>query len=712
MDPTGLVTDTSLAPASGTMYAGGLVAIKSLSQVQAEERSDAEAQNNQEYIQNLAAHIRTRWSTMQTAKRLTVEPRLLQCLRQRNGEYDPDRLSLIKQQGGSEIYMMLSSNKARAASSWIRDVLGGAGQDKPWHLQPTPVVDIPPDKVQAAYAAMREELQKAAMLGIQPTDEQLEEFVEARKEMVLNELREEAIEASERMERKMEDQLAEGGFDLALNEFIDDLVTFPFAVMKGPVVRKQKTFKWVAGQGGQYELQLADELLPYWERVDPFMLYWEAQSVRPNDGALIERHQLTRESISSLIGVDGYNEPAIRAVLDEYGRGGLREWLFVDAAKAAAENKSLTAVMQNDEGLIDALQYWGSVQGKLLIEWGIDESQVEDPLMDYPVEAWLIGRWVIKAIVNPDPLGRKPYYKASYEEVPGAWMGKSPLDLIRDCQNVCNASARALVNNMGIASGPQVWVNVDRLPNGEKITTLYPWKIHQFSSDPLGAGSPPMGFFQPNSLASELMGIYEKFSTLADEYSGIPRYMTGDAAAPGAGRTATGLNMMLTNAGKTIKQVISNIDRNVIEPAVERQWFYNMSFVDDPEMKGDVKVIARGARSLMIKDAATQRRNEFLQMALTNQTAQQIIGMEGTAQLMREQVKALDMNGDKIVPPPEVMRARMAMAQAEMAQMQAQAPQPPQGPQQAQPPQSPVGNGNQQLADGSPVETHFAPGAR
>ena len=332
----------------------------------------------------------------------------------------------------------------------------------------------------------------------------------------------------------------------------------------------------------------------------------------------------------------------------------------------------------------------------------------KDPRIDAKIAeaAWLVGDWVIKATVNPDPLSRKPYYKASYEEVPGAWMGKSPLDLIRDCANVCNAAARALVNNMGIASGPQVWVNVDRLPQGEKITTLYPWKIHQFSSDPLGAGSPPIGFFQPGSLAQELMAIYEKFSTLADEYSGIPRYMTGDAAAPGAGRTATGLSMMLTNAGKTIKQVISNIDRRVTQPLIERLWFYNMKYSDDPALKGDVKIVAKGAGSLLVKDAATQRRNEFLQMVLTNQTAQNIVGPTGTAQLMREQVKALDMNGDKIVPPPEVMRARMAVAQAEQAQIQAQQPQ------QAQPPRSPVGNGNQQLQDGRPVESHFVPGAR
>lgn len=720
----------SVAPAPGqpgsglVMSIGGILPVKSIAQMQADEKAEATAQNNRSYITNLAGHVRTQWELMRTAKMQTVEPRLLQCLRQRNGEYEPEKLAAIKQQGGSDIFLMLSSNKARAASSWIRDVTNDpTGGPLPYSLSPTPVAEIPPSIVQREYARMREELAQAEALGVIPTEEELEEYVEARKEMVFNHLREEAREASERMKRKMDDQLAEGGCADEFNKFIDDYVTFPYAVMKGPVIKKQKTFKWVPTAAGGFDLQVVDEILPTWERVDPFMLYWSAFATNPSDGDLIERHRLSRQDLNALIGVEGYSEKAIHAVLDEYGRGGLREWLWVDAQKAQAEGKHLSSVMQNPEGLIDALQYWGSVQGKMLIEWGIEEAQVEDPLADYPVEVWLIGNWVIKATVNPDPLGRKPYYKSSYEEIPGAWMGNSPMDLVRDCQDVCNGAARALVNNMGIASGPQVWVNVDRLPQGEQITKLYPWKIHQTTSDPMGASSPPVGFFQPNSLAAELMAIYEKFSILADEYSGVPRYMTGDAPAGGAGRTASGMSMMMNNAGKSIKQVVANLDRNVIQPLIERLWFYNMKYSDDMELKGDVKVIAKGASALIVKEAAAQRRNELLQIALTNPVAQQIMGLEGTAHLLREQVQTLDLNGDKIVPPPEVVKAKAAM-QAAMQQMamtqQAQQPDEQMDVQRDEngqmtgvsvrkKGQGPVSNPNQNLMNGAPATDNFSP---
>src|SRR5690606_1753836 len=117
----------------------------------------------------------------------------------------------------------------------------------------------------------------------------------------------------------------------------------------------------------------------------------------------------------------------------------------------------------------------------------------------------------------------------------------------------------------------------DRLAPGEDISTLTPWRIWQFVSDPMGQGSvnKPIEFFQPDSNVNELMAVFEKFSQLADEYSGIPRYLSGDATG-GAGRTASGLSMLISNAGKSIKQTIANIDVGVLQPALEKLYYYNM----------------------------------------------------------------------------------------------------------------------------------------
>ena len=47
-------------------------------------------------------------------------------------------------------------------------------------------------------------------------------------------------------------------------------------------------------------------------------------------------------------------------MLDDYGRGGLRDWLAVDSSKAQAEGKSVSAVMNNPEAEIELTLNWGS----------------------------------------------------------------------------------------------------------------------------------------------------------------------------------------------------------------------------------------------------------------------------------------------------------------------------------------------------------------
>lgn len=648
---------------------GGVLPLVPLSTQLEEERKQAEITNNEPIIQGLSGHIRKCWTAHRTAKQNTVEERLLQCLRQKRGEYDPAIIEEIKKTGGSNIYMNLSSVKARAAASWLRDVLLGNRKEKPWTIDPTPIPELSGDIKAYVKKKALQEAMKIETAGVQMVDDEvMRDIVKRAKERVVQEMLEEAHEAAERMEVKMEDQLVEGGFQKALSEFIDDLTVFPTAILKGPVIRKRT--KLVYGPTG--ELTTEEALKLEWERVDPFMAYPAPSASDMDDGDFIERHKLRRSDLLALKGVPGYKDAAIDAVLEAYGAGGLSDWIWVDTAKTVAEGKSTIHVM-GDPDTIEALQFWGSVQGKLLKEWGLEE--VTDETAEYNVEAWLIGTWVIKAVLNPDPLSRKPYYKASYEEIPGAWWGNSVMDLVRPSQTMCNAAARALANNMGIASGPQVVINVDRLPPGEDITQLYPWKIHQVTSDPFGSTAPPMDFFVPPSLAGELMQVYERFEVLADSYSGIPRYMVGESrGSGGALSTASGASMMIQNAGKAMKQVVAYVDVSVLQPLIERLYQHNMRYSDDADLKGDVSIVARGANALMVKEQVQMRRNELLQIALSSPVVHGIIGDIGIAELLREGAEGLEIDTDKVIPPVPVLRAKEAANQMmQMMAMQAQA---------------------------------------
>ena len=655
-----------------------LVPVQSASSLEAETAKNkalSDKQQQNPIIQELAAHCQSRWSVAKDAK-LQPEIRLLSCLRQRNGEYDPEKLAAIRTQSGSEIFMMLTSTKCRGASSWLRDTLLGSGVDKPWAISATPIPDLPPDVQQMAQQAIEGAIQMYEQSsGQPPTPQQISQEVDRMHDAAMRHLKEISDKRVERMELKMEDQLDEGHYRHALSEFIDDIVTFPTAILKGPVLRKRKTLQW-QGNG----LVPVEKIVPEWERVDPFNAYPSPWSASPHDGFFIERHKLTREDLEAMIGVEGFSEPAIRTVLADFGSN-FTEMLYIDQAVADVTDKP-TAEVTRRKDIVDAIQLWDSVQGSKLLAWdgGKGVNGVTDPQKSYPCEVWMIGSVVIKAVLNYDPLGRKPYYIASYEKVPGAFWGSGVADLIKDCQAMCNAAARALANNMGISSGPQVAINTSRIAPGETITSLYPWKLWQFQNSDYQDNSKPIDFFQPQSNAQELMGVFEKFQTLADEYSGIPRYMTGENT-PGAGRTASGLSMMISNASKSIKSVIASIDENVLSPLLQRLYQYNLRYSQDPELIGDINIIATGAMSLVAKESAAVRRTEFLQLVLTNQTAAQIVGPLGIAELLRAQATLLDLNVDNLVPTRDTLmqQQKQAEQQAQQAQqMQQQAMMDPQ----------------------------------
>lgn len=599
---------------------------------------------------------------MRDHKQEEIEDRLTETARARNMEYPPAKMAEIQAQGGSEIFMGIVSTKCRTATAWLRDTLLGTGTDKPWSISATPIPDVPPDIIDRLEGIMQQNLmQFYDQGGEQIPPEELKNLAAGMKDTAMREMKHEAEKRVDRMEKKMEDQLIEGGYVKSLFEFTNDIATYPYAVLKGPVPRKRKIMKYSDNGGLEPSEVVRDE----WERVDPYKFYWSPWGDDIQNMPVIEIHHLTREDVEAMIGVEGYDEDAVRALLSDFGAGGI-DWLdHEDSEMEDLEGKDFDDV---DNDLVGAIQLWDSIPGTLLLEWGMKEKEIDDPQRSYPCEVWMVNDTVIKAVLNYDPLGRKPYYVTSFEKVPGRIDGNGVADLCMDAQSMCNAAARSLSNNMGISSGPQVGVNVSRLPAGEDITQMYPWKIWQFQQSEFGDSSPPMNFFQPNSNAGELMAVFDRFMDIADEMTGIPKYMTGQHV-PGAGRTSSGLSMLISNAGKSIKQVIANIDHDVLTPMLERQYQRNLRYSEDMDLVGDVQIIAKGAMSLVVKEAESVRKTEFLRLVLESPVAQQIVGLPGTAELMRDLAGNLNGNIDRLVPSREDVEKQQQMAQQQQQMM-------------------------------------------
>lgn len=611
-------------------------------------------------ILSLTAYVRRCYAEAKSAK-ADITERLLRCERQRRGEYDPDKLAMIRNTGGSDIFMMLTDIKCRAAESWMKDVMMSTGE-KSWSLTPTVEPSVPNelrDEVIETVVAEAQEVQMQGM-GVSPQviDLRLGEIYEEVKKR----LKAKTDQAALGMERRIQDKMEQANFKNTLGEVIYDFATFPCAFIKGPIIRKKKVLRW----GKNWTPKVEEDIVEDFERVSPYDIFPSPNAATTQDGYLIQRHQLTRSDLEGMRGMPQYNVEAIDQVLLTYGTNGLTELVQSDTERNLLQGRNNTLVGTE---LIEGIEFWGPVSGFMLREWGMDG--LED-WRDYEVNVWVVGNYVIKAALNVDPLGRRPYSKASWENIPGAFWGLALPEMMRDVQIVCNAAARALANNMGIASGPQVEVSVDRLPDGEDLTKMYPWKIWQTTSDRTGGGQPAVRFFQPNMNAETLLNVYQYFQKIADEVTGVPNYVYGSSSVSGAGRTASGLSMLMENAAKGIKTAILSLDAAVSE-MLQRMFDHIMIYDPDDSIKGDMQIVPAGVVGTLLKESVQQRRNEFLQLT-SNPVDVQIMGPAGRAALLREAAKVLNMDVDKLIPSPEEILEQQKQQQAQQMMMAAQQP--------------------------------------
>jgi hypothetical protein len=603
--------------------------------------------------------VRGKFEEMQRFRTsIGYEDRLLACLRQRNGLYDPAQLQEIERFGGSKIYARLTANKCRGAASMLREIY--VTSERPWSVDPTPVPTLPDDLMAdfkenfQAQADMA--LQQAEMMGQQIPPELIDQKIQEGIDRLLDEQRGQAREQANRATRYIDDLLVEGGFYQAIDQFIEDFVTYPLAIMKGPTAIMKTVIEWQDGAEGKTAQMIRKPVLT-WSRVEPADLWWTGGARCVEDAEFIERLPLNRSTWNAMIGLPGYEDAAIRNALREYGEVGLREpEIYGMDSKATLENRNTWA---HDSKMIDGLLYTGAVQGYELAELGFD---VQDKDVDYLVNVLTIGQWMIKLQVDPDPRQRLPYYIAAYEPVPNSIPGNALPELFADLQQAGNATLRALINNESIASGPQVTINTGALLNSEDAKSLYPWKRWEVQADPLQPNKAPIEFFQPNSNAAELMQVFMMFSNLADEVSAVPRYLTGNERVGGAGRTASGLSMLMQNSSRVMQSVAAGIDTHVVEPAIQKCFDLIMLSTDGTPLQGDETIRARGATHAKAREADKMRLIELFNMVSANPMAAQIIGVPGLQDLLRRICLSLGVDVEHLVgrdgppvPPPQAM---------------------------------------------------------
>jgi hypothetical protein len=614
---------------------------------EAQERDKAQDQNRPE-LTSLRAHIDQKWAISRDHRATRgINERLLRSLRTFNGEYDNAHLSEIRKFGGSEVYSRVVGTKARGATALLRDIYFAA--ERPWTLEPTPDPETPQDIEESIPRVVQMEAQSLIQAG-QPISP---DMIQQRMRQMLDAAHKATVKNAKKDAEKstdlLDDYLVEGGFYDAFSAFLVDLPLFPFAVIKGPSVKMVEDVVW---ENGQATIKQKPKLV--WSRVSPFDFYWTPGVSHIAQGDVFERMRWSRKDLNDLVGLPGWDQQAVRQALADYDAG-VRDWMDTpDSERAIQEDREDPNFNRSD--MIDAMEFHGNIQGSLLLDWGMSQEQIQDPDLDYHVQCWICGDYVLKVQITPNPRKRHPYFVTAFEKVPGTPVGNSLVDLLSDIEEISNASLRNLVNNMAMASGPQVVVLDNRFAVEEDTDEIYPWKRWHMADEPGQGALPPVSFYQPSSNAAELLGIYQKMTEIADEVSAIPRYITGSGATGGAGRTASGLSMLMGNASKVLQQVAHNIDTDIMHAMLSSLYDLLMLTTVDV-IKGDENIKVRGVSTVMAREAERARQLEFLQLT-ANPMDMQIMGVDGRSEVLRAVADDLGMNADEIVPTKEMLAER------------------------------------------------------
>jgi len=682
----------------------GLVRLGSPGAVQALEKLERELNNPAApQMDRLSAHLNSLWEKAKQHRETSgVDTELINSLLQAEGEYSPTQKQQIEDQNEPEVFEPLTGDIVANAKAWIEDMLN-LPNGNIYSLDPTPLPDLPEELSEMiAQAALQKAAEWMQQTGEQPTPDQVFDFAKRLRSEVMRRVQAEADERAFAMNELMHDQCVEGEFFSALMDVINDLAIFPTAWLKGPVVYQDEDLQWTFSKEGPVP-KVGAVFKPKFYAPSPFDMFPSPNCKRINQGYIFERMRLESAALASFKKVPGFNEAAIDEALSLYGSKGRVDLTAYDQIRARLEKRE--GMLFGFEETIEVLEFQGKLSGKLLMEWGFTKKVNETDY--YPVITWSCGGKCIMARLNTNPRGDWNFSCDSFRRRSGSIWGKGIPQVVSLYQKKANGYSRAAANNAATTAGFQTILDVSRLAEGQLVTTAHAGKIWQVQSGSPGTSSStraPVEFFQPQPIFERLEKLIEGIKRRMDDAAGIPPYAYGSDSGRGAADTVGGLSILMNNAAKGLRSILRHMDEGIIRTSIYRLWVFNMIYHPDHHVKGDIKIVPRGALGQVVKESMFMRRQEFL-VQTANEVDMQIVGIEGRRSLLEMQEETLDIPKNSIVPTADELAERLKKQFADQA--------PPDGAGGAVPgAASPEGGvALEPAADGSPGESPAEIGA-
>lgn len=579
------------------------------------------SKKDEELSDVLSRFVRKRYDLAKSAKQ-DVYADMKDC-------YDMSRgKALVPTKDKVDITMDIASPVVQNIIGLLRHILLN-NEQAPFTIKATPRAELSDAEMAEIYKSVQEN--SAELLAAGADQGAFENLIREMKQSILLQANNRARLAAERQTELIQDQLHDAGWKAEFISFLKHFCIYPAAVMKAPVLKRKRMTVW---DGDEVKVRYQEVVAV--ELISPFDFY-PAPFAKNVDSAdyVIERRRLTRGDVVDLFDIEDYDSDALDEVLDNYPNGYILP--YEDSDGEPNHEDSEYGSNATDRDVFDAIGYFGTVRGDKLIEAGLD---VKDERFNYEVEVWVIGGIVIKAVLNPDPLGRRPFFVASFDATTDSIWGISPMMRLRDTQKVATATIRNLVRNMGYSAGPIGEVIASRIKDGQPPQHIEPHTIRLVEDVSFAGVSPTAyNFYQVPSLSAELSALFEKFVNYSYELLGIPRVAFGQTEGIGSvGRTSGGISIVMNQATKAIKNAMTELEAGLIEPVVNRFILYNQLNNADISLRGDIRAFAKGVSGLIEKE----NKVDDLQWALQSVAA--IMG------------SATNPDGSPVIPPIAVVR--------------------------------------------------------
>jgi hypothetical protein len=552
-------------------------------------------ENTTTRIDSLGRELRVEFDGV-VALRRQYDAAWVDALRQYKGIYPPEvmaRLAAHDTNDGqkSKIFLRMTKVKCDAIQARLMDLLFPANGSTNWDISPTPVPNVREEAVQAGLAAF-------ALSGGNPDELDEEVF---RRDI--------AQETCRAMARTMRDQLAETpkrqSYRKTCDSMIAHAVRYGTGVLKGPLVEK-RTRMGYASKDGKWALQQIDDgLWPFFEFVPIWSIFPDMAATNKQELRFVwQEHVMTDKDLQDLVRFPKFKPEVILKYMAEHPEGDAERRDYELAVRQLSDDVTAPDL----KGRFRVLERWGFLSGRQLAEAGVDVP--EDQLSHvFSSNVWLLGSRVVKAVINPLQGCDFPFYFYHFSKDESSFFGEGAPKLMDDCQAGINASVRMLVDNAALSSGPIIGLNQRALSEGQDGTKLYPWKIFLF--DEVADMDQLMKTWNLQSNSKDLITILELFQAFADELT-TPRYMYGDQNVGGAGKTASGLSMLMGAANIAIKSLVKAFDDDVTIPFISALYHWNMQWSKDVAIKGDYNVVAMGSTNLVAKELRAQQHQILL----------------------------------------------------------------------------------------------------